>query len=199
CLTSRQLTGCEGFFISTVRYGLHPLQQPLMQALSRVSVPAVMERQLVRTERMITPEKARQLLETNPVWLVIERSSEQKPVLGLKAAELARWLLEHDEALEGEKPPADELIDLLEIPGQRLELAPIGLQATLSEAFLKLQDGALGALYVVHGYRPKQRRISGIITRGAIERYYHYTDPRSADLPDNDLQENDAREKDSSH
>lgn len=41
-------------FISTVRYGLHPLQQPLMQALSRVSVPAVMERQLVRTERMIT-------------------------------------------------------------------------------------------------------------------------------------------------
>ncbi|MDN6322274.1 MAG: chloride channel protein, partial [Halomonas sp.] len=193
CLTSRQLTGCEGFFISTVRYGLHPLQQPLMQALSRVSVPAVMERQLVRTERMITPEKARQLLETNPVWLVIERSSEQKPVLALKAAELARWLLECDEAPEGEEPPADELIDLLEIPGQRLELAPIGLQATLSEAFLKLQDGALGALYVVHGYRPKQQRISGIITRGAIERYYHYTAPRGANP-----REGDARERDSS-
>ncbi|MGP5310279.1 chloride channel protein [Vreelandella alkaliphila] len=181
CLTSRQLTGCEGFFISTVRYGLHPLQQPLMQALSRVSVPAVMERHLVRTDRMITPDQARRLLETNPVWLVIERSSAEKPVLALKAAELARWLLEHDEALQGEAPPEDEFIDLLEIPGQRLEMAPIGLQATLSEAFLKLQDNALGALYVVHGYRPKQQRISGIITRGAIERYYHYTDPRGAD------------------
>lgn len=178
CLTSRQLTGCEGFFISSVRYGLHPLQQPLMQALSRVSVPAVMERHLVRTDRMITPDQARRLLETNPVWLVIERSSAEKPVLALKAAELARWLLEHDEALHGEAPPDDERIDLLEIPGQRLEMAPIGLQATLSEAFLKLQDNALGALYVVHGYRPKQQRISGIITRGAIERYYHYTDPR---------------------
>lgn len=181
CLTSRQLTGCEGFFISTVRYGLHPLQQPLMQALSRISVPAVMERHLVRTDRMITPDQARRLLETNPVWLVIERSSAEKPVLALKAAELARWLLEHDEALQDEAPPEDEFIDLLEIPGQRLEMAPIGLQATLSEAFLKLQDDALGALYVVHGYRPKQQRISGIITRGAIERYYHYTDPRGAD------------------
>ena len=186
CLTSRQLTGCEGFFISSVRYGLHPLQQPLMQALSRVSVPAVMERQLVRTERMITLDQARRLLETNPMWLVIERSSEDKPVLGLKAAELARWLLEHDKALDGEAPPEDELIDLLEIPGQRLEMAPIGLQATLSEAFLKLQDSALGALYVVHGYRPKQQRISGIITRGAIERYYHYTDARQTDARETD-------------
>ncbi|MFP3343822.1 chloride channel protein [Halomonas sp. SIMBA_159] len=186
CLTSRQLTGCEGFFISSVRYGLHPLQQPLMQALSRVSVPAVMERQLVRTERMITPDQARRLLETNPMWLVIERSSEEKPVLALKAAELARWLLEHDKALDGEAPPEDELIDLLEIPGQRLEMAPIGLQATLSEAFLKLQDSALGALYVVHGYRPKQQRISGIITRGAIERYYHYTDARQTDARETD-------------
>lgn len=186
CLTSRQLTGCEGFFISSVRYGLHPLQQPLMQALSRVSVPAVMERQLVRTERMITLDQARRLLETNPMWLVIERSSEDKPVLGLKAAELARWLLEHDKALDGEVPPEDELIDLLEIPGQRLEMAPIGLQATLSEAFLKLQDSAIGALYVVHGYRPKQQRISGIITRGAIERYYHYTDARQTDARETD-------------
>jgi H+/Cl- antiporter ClcA len=181
CLTSRQLTGCEGFFISSVRYGLHPLQQPLMQALSRVSVPAVMERRLVRTERMITLDQARRLLESGPIWLVIERSSAEKTVLALKAAELARWLLEHDEALQGEAPPEDELIDLVEIPGQRLEMAPIGLQATLSEAFLSLQNNALGALYVVHGYRPKQQRISGIITRGSIERYYHYVDPRDAD------------------
>lgn len=184
CLTSRQLTGCEGFFVSSVRYGMHPLQQPLMQALSRVSVPAVMERSLVRTERMITLEQARQRLETNPTWLVIERSSDDKPVLGLKAAELARWLLEHDEALKEGAAQEEELIDLLEIPGQRLEMAPIGLQATLSEAFLKLQDNTLDALYVIHGYRPKQQRISGIITRGAIERYYHYTDTRHSDPRD---------------
>jgi H+/Cl- antiporter ClcA len=175
CLTTRQLTGSKGFFIGVVHDGRHPLQHPLMQALSRISVPAVMERNLVRTERVITPDAARKLLETNPVWLVIERSSDDKPLLALKGAALARWLLEHADAIE-QNPGDYERIDLMEIPGQRLELAPIGLQATLSEAFLALQNDNLGALYVVHGYRLKQQRISGIITRGAIERYYHYTD-----------------------
>ncbi|MBF7053661.1 chloride channel protein [Halomonas sp. KAO] len=201
CLTARQLCRCSGFFLSVKRQGLHPLQQPLMQALSRVSVPAVMDRRLERTQRMVTHEKARALLKSEPVWILIERSSDEKPILALKAADLARWLTVQEETareekenagspLEGEEagdrqgrrkgtpkersrdrsePP---LVDLLEIPGERLELAPIGLQATLSEAFNKLNDSMLDALYVEHGHRPKQKRISGIITRGAIERFY---------------------------
>ena len=96
-LTARQLCRCDGFFISVKLHGLHPLQQPLMQALSRVSVPAVMERSLVRTRRRVDREQARTLLEANPVWILIERSSDDKPTLALKAADLARWLLEHDE------------------------------------------------------------------------------------------------------
>ena len=180
CLTSRQLCRCDGFFISATRQGLHPLQQPLMQALSRVSVPAVMERSLERTPRMVTRERARALLARNPIWILIERSSDDKPTLALKAADLARWLMEAESA-----PPSDEaggegedaeLIDLLEIPGLRLELAPIHLQATLSEAFERLNDQAVDALYVEHGNRPKQKRISGIITRGAIERYYRFSE-----------------------
>lgn len=183
CLTSRQLTGCEGFFISSVRYGLHPLQQPLMQALSRVSVPAVMERNVVRTKRMVTHAQVRKLLEPNPVWIVIERSTRDKPVLALKAAQLARWLIEHESSQTREEIDKEK-IDLLEVPGKRIEMAPISLQATLSEAFITLQNDALGALYVVHGYRPKQQRISGIITRGAIERYYRYSDPQHDPQPD---------------
>jgi chloride channel protein, CIC family len=175
-LTSRQLCRCDGFFISTTRHGLHPLQQPLMQALSRVSVPAVMERSLVRTPRMVSRDRARALLEANPVWVLIERSSDDKPTLALKAADLARWLMEdesQDAEVERDEAP---LIDLLEIPGVRLEMAPIHLQATLSEAFERLNDQAVDALYVEHGNRPKQKRISGIITRGAIERYYRLSD-----------------------
>jgi uncharacterized protein YneF (UPF0154 family) len=171
CLTSRQLCRCDGFFISTTRNGLHPLQQPLMQALSRVSVPAVMERSLVRTYRMVSRDQARSLLEGNPVWVLIERSTDDKPTLALKAADLARWLIEHAEPKDGN---SSELIDLLEIPGLRLDMAPIHLQATLSEAFARLNDKAVDALYVEHGNRPKQKRISGIITRGAIERYYRF-------------------------
>ncbi len=171
CLTSRQLCRCDGFFISVTRHGLHPLQQPLMQALSRVSVPAVMERSLVRTYRMVSRERASALLEGNPVWILIERSTDDKPTLALKAADLARWLIEHGESKDEN---SSELLDLLEIPGQRLDMAPIHLQATLSEAFARLNDQAVDALYVEHGNRPKQKRISGIITRGAIERYYRF-------------------------
>jgi hypothetical protein len=171
CLTSRQLCGCDGFFISATRHGLHPLQQPLMQALSRVSVPAVMERNLVRAYRMVSRKQASALLEGNPVWILIERSTDDKPTLALKAADLARWLIEHAESKDEN---SSELLDLLEIPGMRLDMAPIHLQATLSEAFSRLNDQAVDALYVEHGNRPKQKRISGIITRGAIERYYRF-------------------------
>jgi chloride channel protein, CIC family len=171
-LTARQLCHCDGFFISVTRHGLHPLQQPLMQALSRVSVAAVMERSLVRTPRLVTRDQARALLEAKPMWILIIRSSDDKPTLALKAADLARALM--DEEIAEEAEVEGELIDLLEVPGQRLEMAPIHLQATLSEAFMRLNDQAVDALYVEHGHRPKHKRISGIITRGAIERYYAF-------------------------
>ncbi|SDI91026.1 chloride channel protein [Billgrantia gudaonensis] len=177
-LTARQLCRCDGFFISVTRHGLHPLQQPLMQALSRVSVPAVMERNFVRTSRMVTCDQARALLERGPVWILIMRSSDDKPTLALKAADLARAMMEESMEESIEAPGA--MIDLLEVPGQRLEMAPIHLQATLSEAFERLNDQAVDALYVEHGHRPRQKRISGIITRGAIERYYRLNDVQAS-------------------
>ena len=166
-LTSRQLCRCRGFFVTQTQHGLHLLQQPLMQALSRVAVPAVMERSLARTQRRISHEQAQALLDDKPTWLVITRSSEEKTPIALKAADLARALLDEQWAKE-------ETFDLLEIPGQRLELAPIHIQATLSEAFNRLNDYAVDALYVQHTTAPKIQKISGIITRDAIESYYHY-------------------------
>ena len=166
-LTSRQICGCQGFFVTQTQHGLHRLQQPLMQALSRVAVPAVMERSVARTQRRITPEQARKLLDDKPTWLVIIRSSDDKSPLALKAADLARALLDEQELDE-------RGIDLLEIPGQRLELAPIHLQATLSEAFDRLNDYGVDALYVQHTTAPMIQKISGIITRSAIESYYRY-------------------------
>ena len=167
-LTARQICRCHGLYVTGTHHGLHPLQQPLMQALSRVAVPAVMERSVARTQRMITREQARRLLEDKPTWLVITRSSEEKTPLALKAADLARALLDEEATDE------TATLDLLEIPGQRLELAPIHLQATLSEAFDRLNDYGVDALYVQHTTAPMIQKISGIITRDAIENYYRY-------------------------
>ncbi|MGC3874420.1 chloride channel protein [Halomonas sp. GXIMD04776] len=166
-LTVRQLCRCQGFFIAQTQNGMHLLQHPLRQVLSRVAVPAVMERSVEQTQRKISREQAQTLLEGEPTWLVITRSSEEKTPIGLKAADLARALL--DEEMAGE-----ETFDLLEVPGQRLELAPIHLQATLNEAFERLNEYGVDALYVHHTTAPTIQRISGIITRDAIESYYRY-------------------------
>ncbi|TVU72124.1 MULTISPECIES: chloride channel protein [Cobetia] len=168
-LTCRQLCRCQGFFISTLTaQGLHPLQQPLMQALSRVAVPAVMERSVVSVARRISRERARALLDSKPVWLVIIRSTPEKPMVALPAADLVRVLMD-------EHWSEHEELDLLEIPAQRLDLAPIHLQATLSEAYERLLPTNIDALYVEHTTAPMIRKISGIITRDAIESYYRYT------------------------
>ncbi|QQK66086.1 chloride channel protein [Cobetia sp. cqz5-12] len=168
-LTCRQLCHCQGFFISTLTaQGLHPLQQPLMQALSRVAVPAVMERSLVSVPRRVTRERARALLDSKPVWLVVTRSTPEKPMVALPAADLVRVLMD-------EHWREQEELDLLEIPAQRLDLAPIHLQATLSEAYERLLPSDVDALYVEHTTAPMIRKISGIITRDAIESYYRYT------------------------
>ncbi|KFF49097.1 chloride channel protein [Salinicola sp. DM10] len=166
-MTARQLCGCQGFFMSHLaQQGLHPLQQPLMQALSRVAVPAVMERNLARTPRVIDHERAKSLLDAKPTWLIIMQDDKEKPPLAMKAANLARVL--HDDAWLAEHPQ----IDLEEVPGQRLELAPVHLEATLSEAYDTLNESGVEALYVEHTTAPMIRKISGIITREAIENYY---------------------------
>ncbi|WP_148252370.1 chloride channel protein [Aidingimonas lacisalsi] len=168
-LTARQLH-CQGFYISMIQQGVHPLQQPLMQALSRVSVPAVMERRLICTQRMVALDEAKALLEGKPSWIVILRSNDDKPTLALKAADLARALLDH--TLE---PHAYGRLDLLEVPGVRLDMAPIHAEATLTEALARLDKDAVNALYVADWQAPKAQRISGIITRDAIEHYYRDT------------------------
>ncbi|GHC28926.1 chloride channel protein [Aidingimonas halophila] len=168
-LTARQLH-CQGFYMSMLQQGLHPLQQPLMQALSRVSVPAVMERRLVCTQRMVALDEAKSLLEDKPSWIVILRSTDDKPTLALKAADLARALLDH--TLE---PHANGRLDLLEVPGVRLDMAPIHAEATLTEALARLDKEAVNALYVADWQAPKTQRISGIVTRDAIEHYYRDT------------------------
>ncbi|MCX2523931.1 chloride channel protein [Larsenimonas rhizosphaerae] len=167
-LASRQCWHCQGFFVSTLSsQGLHPLQQPLMQALSRIAVPAVMDRAIVRSPERLERARAQRFLEAKPVWVVIDRDDKDQRPLAMSAADLARVLL--DDEWEG-----IDTINLMDIPAKRIELAPIDLQATLSEAFDQLTEYGVDALYVEHTTAPLIKKISGIITRDSIENYYRY-------------------------
>ncbi len=166
-LTSRKVCRCQGFFMAQTQNGIHLLQHPLRQALSRVAVPAAMESNVRKTERKITRDQAQALLDSNPVWLMVTRSDEEKIPFALKAADLANVMLDEEHAEQ-------ESFDLLDIPGQRLDLAPIHRQATLEEAFERLNEYGVDALYVQHITAPTIQHISGIITRDTIESYYRY-------------------------
>ena len=68
--------------------------------------------------------------------------------------------------------PGDADVDLWRIPGQRLDVAPVNLQATLQEAVDVLRASSAEALYVERITAPGIRRIYGILTRDMVESAY---------------------------
>ena len=71
-----------------------------------------------------------------------------------------------------EQEPTAEPLDLMEIPGRRLQLAPVQLQATLQEALQQLEQSGAEALYVERMTAPGIKPIFGILTREQVESAY---------------------------
>ena len=163
-LTASELFGQESLFITMLKAkGLDYKQHPVLAALRRVGVASIMNKDFVRSTRNISLEQAHKLLESKPKWIVI--TEDKKPKAILPGIALAGFLeAEHEEPIEE--------IDLMDIPGKRLELAPIHLHETLQEALEKLNKGEGEALYVQRMSAPGIWRIYGILTREQIESSY---------------------------
>ncbi|PID44585.1 MAG: chloride channel protein [Gammaproteobacteria bacterium] len=146
--------------------GLNFRNDPVINALQRVSVGAVMERNQKRANKVISFSDAEKLLAAEPEWIVIEVDGTPKSLL--PAADLVRYMLEPDNA-----DPEQE-IDLLDIPAQRKEIHSIYFQATLKEALDRFHETGAEALYVERTTAPLITTVLGIITRQDIDRYYHY-------------------------
>ncbi len=160
-LTSRELFGKDSVFVSVLKArGLQVNASPALQALRRVGVASVMETRLSRQSPRIGREQAEALLKGQPEWILIE--SDGQPLALLRALDLALAL---------EQDPAAEL-DLMEIPGRRLQLAPVQLQATLQEALQALENSGAEALYVERMTAPGIKPIFGILTREQVESAY---------------------------
>lgn len=163
-LTASELFRKESLFITMLKAsGMDYSTTPVLQALRRIGVAGTMSKSCVRTEATIGQVAAHALLQENPAWLIID--AEKRPHMLLRAADLASYL----EALQ---PENDETIDLMEIPGQRYDLAPIHLQATLQEAQEQLSNSNAEALYVQRQTAPGINRVYGILTREMIDATY---------------------------
>lgn len=166
CLSTRQLFHCEGIFLSQLSLNGTPVQpQPMHQTLSRAGVRSVMDTRFVCTIRDISTTAAKNLLITNPMWILISEAENGKYLL--RAADLANYLESHKEELD----PAGDTIDLLEIPGQRFHASPINQQANLVEAQQLFQQEA-EALYVTRPDPNEGTHTTGIVTQEMIDNYY---------------------------
>ncbi len=76
------------------------------------------------------------------------------------------------DAGQGPEAPSREAVDLRRIPAQRYQLAAVHLQATLQEAYERLERGDVEALLVERMTAPGIRRLYGVVTRPMIERTY---------------------------
>ncbi|MBU2708052.1 chloride channel protein [Zooshikella marina] len=169
-MTSKYFFKKPSVFLTQLQaQGLNFRNDPLSQALQRTGVSSIMERQFVRLARHCTYEEASQALTTNPIWIVIDTN---KPEAILLAADLARYLGQTQEEANDESE--SDTIDLLALPGERKDITPLYIQATLHEALEKLDQTQVEALYITSVRAPMINRINGIITRKAIERFYQF-------------------------
>ncbi len=140
--------------------GLDYRNDPIAQALRRVGVASVMDRNIIREPRRIRRTTAETMLKKEPNWIVIRQQDEAMALL--PAADLARHLKDND----------DDTIDLLEIPALRKDLSRTDVLATLQEALDILQKTGTEALYVTGARGFGKKKIYGVLTRSEIEKAY---------------------------
>jgi H+/Cl- antiporter ClcA len=164
-ITASEVFGKQSLFLTMLKAnGLDVRANPVSQALRRVGVASVMERDFKQVGDTMSWGRAQEILAANPSYLVIDR--EDAGLLVMPAVELAR----HVEA-EDVYDPA-EPIDLLSIPARRLDAATIELRANLQEAWEMFRDTRVEALVVRRMTAPGIYRLYGVLTPNRVESTY---------------------------
>lgn len=175
-LITSEVFGQKSVFLTILKsQGLSYQNSPVIQALRRVSVGAIMDRSILRSERRLSRERARDALKSEPKWLIVEGANG--PTALLPSVDLARYLDDHAPPEAGDNAdtdPPEEVIDLMEIPANRRDIAPVQYQATLEEALNEFDHSQAEALYVQRHVAPMILRIYGVVLKSDIERYYQH-------------------------
>ncbi|MGR9092050.1 MAG: chloride channel protein, partial [Gammaproteobacteria bacterium] len=160
-MTAREVFKQESVFTMMMRdAGLDYRNDPISQSLRRVGVASVMNRRFIESGIEVDVAAARKLLADTPQWIIVRGKKDERTLL--PAADLARFLEDHEVAT----------VNLLKIPAQRRQLAPIHMQASLQEARVTLEQSNAEALYVRRQIAPVNYRTFGILLRRDVESNY---------------------------
>lgn len=160
------ITASQGFKTKSIfqtqmeLLGLQYKQNPLSMALNRASVGSQISRSFIHVANLLSWQEAQSYAEQDCAWLMVEKN--HAAVFILRLEDLKIYLASAQEIS----------VDLAKIPGLRKDVTSILLQATLSEAFDKLQISGAQALVIVRMSAPLIESPVGILTREDIESFY---------------------------
>lgn len=162
-LTASQLFGQRSVYRMLMQLkGLDYRHEPMVQALRRVGVANVMNRNIHRSKNIITNEQAEELVKQNKEWIVIE---DDKPIAILPTSDLSNYLKDdnHKEVAE---------INLMEIPAKRLQISCIDLRATADAAREHFIQEGVEALCISSTIGPDIIRVYGVLTKEKFKSSY---------------------------
>ncbi len=161
-LVSRQLFKQPPVFdlLLQVR-GLDFQEDPVTQSLQRTGVAKIMNRNIACLPQVIDINSAANYLENCPQWIVIQ--DKLTPLALLRGIDLVNFLKNKND---------NDCIDLLEIPGKRLQVECIDLRATLANARNIFIATNAEALCVIHWNPHASQYFYGIITRQQFDNLY---------------------------
>ena len=146
--------------------GLQYPPDPISLHLQRAAVASVMRRDFVLLNQHTSVYEAQQAVEDKPGLIVVLVESKPHCILP------ARDLVLHLDTM-AEQELEDTQLDLMELPGNRQDLAFIGIQATLFEAVRELENSGLEALCITRASAPMINPVVGILTPHEIDLYSH--------------------------
>jgi hypothetical protein len=166
-ITASELFGKESLFITMLRAsGLDYGTNPVYQALRRVGVASAMDRSFVQIRQQLTASQAGEILGNSPAYLLVTTDDDSRVLM--PAVELVKFL-ESDDTME-----PDTVIDLMQIPAQRMSVARIHLQASMQEALSSFEETAAEALVVERVTAPGIYRVYGILLPETVDKAYRY-------------------------
>ncbi len=176
-LVTGQLFKQRSVFITTLNtLGLQYPPSPVTLHLQRVGVTAIMDRSVARLPPRISLDEARTLLDDAPNWILVD-NAEREPCALLNPSDLAvfvedRYPVHTDDEEDGhERTQIDTAIDLLELPGQRMDVTTINARATVAQVQNQLTKSNVEACCIVRTSAPMIAPVIGIVTQNHIDNY----------------------------